>query len=79
MLLELDQNAFAEAVGVSVNTIRKMEACGADPVAGFASTRNKVREALNTMGIEFIDGGTPGVILRHKDMAAAGKSTGQTQ
>jgi hypothetical protein len=38
-------------------------------------TRNKVREALNAMGIEFIDGDTPGVILRHKDKAADGKST----
>jgi DNA-binding XRE family transcriptional regulator len=49
-LLGLDQEALAEKVGVSDNTIRNMEACGPEPVGGFASTREKVREGLERLG-----------------------------
>jgi transcriptional regulator with XRE-family HTH domain len=63
-LLGLDQEALAEKVGVSDNTIRNMEACGSEPVRGFTSTREKVREALERQGIEFFDGDAPGVRLR---------------
>jgi transcriptional regulator with XRE-family HTH domain len=70
-LLGFDQDAFAERVGVSINTIRTMEACGAEPVGGFASTRNKVREALEGLGIEFLNDGEPGVRLRKGRKAAA--------
>jgi transcriptional regulator with XRE-family HTH domain len=63
-LLGLDQEALAEKVGVSDNTIRNMEACGAEAVGGFASTRDKVRTALEELGIEFLNGGEPGVRLR---------------
>jgi transcriptional regulator with XRE-family HTH domain len=63
-LLGLDQEALAEKVGVSDNTIRNMEACGSDPVGGFASTREKVREGLERLGVEFSNGDSPGVRLR---------------
>jgi transcriptional regulator with XRE-family HTH domain len=63
-LLELDQEALAQKVGVSDNTIRNMEAYGAEPVRGFASTREKVREGLERLGIEFSNGESPGVRLR---------------
>src|SRR6266404_2035518 len=73
VLLGLDQIVFAEAVGVSVNTLRTMEAYGAEPVGGFASTRNKVRDALKVMGIKFVNGDAPGVIwLRKGGNAKAG-------
>jgi transcriptional regulator with XRE-family HTH domain len=68
-LLGLDQEALAEKVGVSDNTIRNMEACGSEPVGGFASTREKVREALEHQGIEFFNGDAPGVRL-HRGAAA---------
>jgi len=72
-LLGLDQEALAEKVGVSDNTIRNMEACGAEPVGGFASTRDKVRQALEGLGIEFLNGGEPGVRLRkgHRPVPAS--------
>jgi len=54
--LGLDWDELAEAVGVSINTVRTMEACGSEPVGGLASTRDKVREALEGMGIEFLNG-----------------------
>jgi transcriptional regulator with XRE-family HTH domain len=71
MLLELDQNALAKAVGVSINTLRTMEACGSELVGGFASTRDRVREALEAMGIEFLNGDTPGVLMQRKDHKSA--------
>ena len=71
-LLGLDQDAFAESLGVSINTVRTMEARGSEPVGGFASTRAKVREALEAMGIEFMNHGSPGVIwLRERPMPRA--------
>jgi transcriptional regulator with XRE-family HTH domain len=79
-LLELDQEALAEKVGVSDNTIRNMEARGAEPVSGFATTRNKVREALEAMGIEFLNGDMPGVQLRKgRRASAAGKAAPTTR
>jgi transcriptional regulator with XRE-family HTH domain len=73
-LLGLDQAAFAEAVGASVNTIKTMEARGNEPVGGFASTRDRVREALKAMGIELTNGDAPGVQLRKVRKAAARKT-----
>jgi transcriptional regulator with XRE-family HTH domain len=73
-LLGVDQEALAEKVGVSDNTIRNMEACGAEPVGGFASTRDKVRKALEELGIEFLNGGEPGVRLRKGRKPAASPS-----
>jgi transcriptional regulator with XRE-family HTH domain len=75
-LLGLDQEALAEKVGVSDNTIRNLEAYGAEPVGGFASTRARVREALKAMGIEFMNGDTPGVRLQKG--SKHGRSAGKT-
>jgi transcriptional regulator with XRE-family HTH domain len=58
---DLDQEALADLAGVSVNTIRNMEATGSEPVGGFESTRSKVQIALEQMGMEFTNGDSPGV------------------
>lgn len=62
-MLGLDQEALAEKVGVSDNTIRNMEACGADPVGGFASTRDR---CAKPRGVEdrISQRGAPGIRLR---------------
>ncbi len=78
-LLGLDQEELAEKVGVSDNTIRNMEARGSEPVGGFASTRDKVREALEGMGIEFLNNDSPGVRMRKgRIKAIASRSTAPT-
>jgi transcriptional regulator with XRE-family HTH domain len=77
-LLGLDQEALAEKVGVSDNTIRNMEACGSEPVGGFASTRDRVREALEHQGIEFFNGDAPGVRLRKGAVASKPPAGGGT-
>ncbi|MGB6966240.1 MAG: helix-turn-helix transcriptional regulator [Xanthobacteraceae bacterium] len=60
----LDQAALAELAGVSINTIRNMEATGASLIGGRASTRDTVQAALERLGVEFANGGEPGVRLR---------------
>jgi transcriptional regulator with XRE-family HTH domain len=71
-LAGLDQEALANMAGVSVNTVRNMEASGADPIGGWASTRDKVQRCLEEAGIEFTNGGTPGVRL-HKPKGRSAK------
>jgi hypothetical protein len=53
-----------------------MEGCGDESVGGFVSTRNRVREALEAMGIRFTNGDEPGVIWSRK---AAGKGGGSVR
>lgn len=67
-LAGIEQTALAEAAGVSVNTIRNMEAAAAETVKTRLDTLNKVREALETAGVIFIpeNGGGAGVRLKDR-------------
>jgi hypothetical protein len=74
-LVEIDQQRLSVLSGVSINTIRNMEAQGPNPIEGHASTREKVQTALETLGIEFANGDSPGVRLTKtsKKRGAGGK------
>jgi ribosome-binding protein aMBF1 (putative translation factor) len=72
-LLGLEQIELADKAGVGVNTIRRMEACAADPIGGNESTRAKVTSALERLGAEFTNGDQPGV--RMKGRAAKRRSS----
>jgi transcriptional regulator with XRE-family HTH domain len=63
-LLGLEQIELADKAGVGVNTIRRMEACSDDPIGGNESTRAKVTEALQNLGVEFTNGDQPGVRMK---------------
>jgi transcriptional regulator with XRE-family HTH domain len=65
-LAGLDQEGLSELSGVSINTVRNMEACGAAAIGGYTSTREKVQAALEGLGIEFMNGDRPGVRLTPK-------------
>jgi hypothetical protein len=65
-LAGLDQGGLSELSGVSINTVRNMEACGAAAIGGYTSTREKVQAALEGLGIEFMNGDRPGVRLTPK-------------
>jgi transcriptional regulator with XRE-family HTH domain len=73
-LLQLTRRDFAEAAGVAVRVIRRMEAAG--PLYVRLASLEKVVAALRAGGVEFIPG-EPGVRLRREpatsasDMAAA--------
>jgi hypothetical protein len=69
-LLGLNQIEFAELLGVAINTVRILEGYGASPVGRLASTHERVREALENAGIQFLDDGEPGVRLRKGSRAS---------
>ncbi|MET4636599.1 hypothetical protein [Kaistia defluvii] len=64
-LMGAEQKDLAEAAGVHVNTIRSMEAAGAAPISGRASTVQMIQRVIEYQGIEFLNHGQPGVRLRN--------------
>ena len=62
-LADLDQEALAKKAGLSINTIRNMEAYGRNPIGGRASTRDKVQLCLVKLGIVLTNGQDSGVKL----------------
>ena len=65
-LAGVDQQEVADSAGVNVNTIRNMEARGAEPITSSAVTVHRVQLALEALGIEFLDHAQPGVRLRKR-------------
>ncbi|HRP34356.1 MAG TPA: helix-turn-helix transcriptional regulator [Gammaproteobacteria bacterium] len=57
-LLDLSQRQLAEAAGVSVPTIRRMEA-SAGTVRANVDTLVKIIDALDVLGVELLGEGTP--------------------
>ncbi len=57
---------LAQAAGVSVSTVKRMEMMEPQSVSG--TTYDIVRNALETEGVEFLDddGGGPGMRLRNR-------------
>jgi predicted transcriptional regulator len=64
-LLGLSQEELAEVAGVSLPTIKRLEAIDG-PVGGRSETGTKIQLAVERAGVEFIDenGGGSGVRLR---------------
>jgi predicted transcriptional regulator len=62
-LLGIEQKLLAEMAGVSLPTIQRMEASGGT-VRGNIDTLTKVIEALNGAGVELLNVGGRGVLLR---------------
>ncbi|WP_349644184.1 helix-turn-helix domain-containing protein [Bradyrhizobium sp. SUTN9-2] len=64
-LLGWSQDDLAASAGVSIPTIKRLEASD-DTLGGRAETSSRILRALQTAGIEFIEqnGGGPGVRLR---------------
>ena len=68
-LLAWSQEQLAAAADVSVPTIKRLEAQDG-PLGGRDETGTKIRSALESAGVEFIDenGGGPGVRLRKRQL-----------
>jgi DNA-binding XRE family transcriptional regulator len=66
-LLDWSQEQLATEADVSVPTIKRLEAQDG-PLGGRSETNIKIRAALETAGVEFINenGGGPGVRLRKR-------------
>ena len=63
-LVGVDQKYVADTADVAVNTIRNMEARGFQPITSGAYTVQCVQEFLEALGVEFLDGKQPGIVLR---------------
>lgn len=67
-LAAIEQKWLADKAGVSINTIRNMESRGSEEITSGAVTLRRVQAALEEAGIEFTNGGQPGVRLRKRDL-----------
>lgn len=80
-LLGIDQRQLAQAAGVSLPTIQRMET-SEGTVRGVVDTLMKVVEALDAAGVELIGDGAPsagqgrGVRLKQSGRPGAGPKTG---
>jgi transcriptional regulator with XRE-family HTH domain len=75
-LAGVDQHQVAAAAGVNVNTIRNMEARGADPITSSAVTVRTVQIAMEGLGIEFLNHAQPGVRLGRATQSETVKRAG---
>jgi transcriptional regulator with XRE-family HTH domain len=66
-LLAWSQEQLADAAGVSIPTIKRLEAQDG-PLGGRSGTAEKIRTTLENAGVHFVkeNGGGPGVRLRKK-------------
>jgi predicted transcriptional regulator len=67
-LLRWEQQDLARASGVSLPTIKRLEV-SPGILAAHSSTVTALRRALESAGIEFINGSAPGVRLKALDQA----------
>ncbi|BAM89489.1 hypothetical protein S58_34960 [Bradyrhizobium oligotrophicum S58] len=61
-MLRIEQRDLAEKSGVSLETIKRIERTPG-PISAYTGTVDKLRRALELAGIEFSNGGQPGVRL----------------
>lgn len=71
-LLRWEQKKLAEMSGVSLPTIGRLE-MQPGPLGAYVGTISAIRRALEAAGIEFTNGGAPGVRLVPKPSSSAGK------
>jgi hypothetical protein len=69
-LADVEQQELADAAAVHVNTIRKMEAKGRSEITSAVDVLRRVQSALEAVGIEFTNGGQPGVRLKNPATAS---------
>ena len=65
-MLRMDQAALAESAGVSVETIKRLEAQDGPLLSGRIATLSVIEKALTKAGVEFTNGDEPGVKLKAK-------------
>jgi hypothetical protein len=74
-LLRWEQQRLAEASGVSLPTIKRLES-KPGPMAAYDTTTLALRKAFEKVGIEFTNGDAPGVRLRPRPPRTATQSAG---
>jgi transcriptional regulator with XRE-family HTH domain len=65
-LVGMDQSTLAKRAGVNINTIGSMEKRGADILTSGLDKVKAVMAVLEAAGVEFTNGGEPGVKLKRR-------------
>lgn len=68
VLLGWSQIELAQASGVAIGTIRRMESFDGE-IVSYTSTLSKVQDAMEAAGIEFLNSKVPGVRLHARGKA----------
>jgi|BarGraIncu00222A_1022003.scaffolds.fasta_scaffold93498_3 transcriptional regulator with XRE-family HTH domain len=63
-MLRMDQATLAATAGVSVETVKRLEGMQGSLTDTRVATLNALRKALEAAGVEFTNGGQPGVRLK---------------
>ncbi|WP_413992436.1 helix-turn-helix domain-containing protein [Labrys okinawensis] len=63
-LLGMEQAELAQRAGVSIPTIKRCESDTGTAAPVSQATQGKIRAALEEAGVEFTNGGSPGVRMR---------------
>ena len=64
-MARIEQSELAQKAGVSVDTIKRLERTGG-PISANVNTMASIVRVLEEAGIEFTNGGQPGVRLARK-------------
>ena len=70
-LAGIEQISLAEKAGVSIGTIRNMEAKGGATLTSGLANVSAVQHALEGAGVEFLNHGQPGVRLRKAETSGS--------
>jgi DNA-binding XRE family transcriptional regulator len=62
-MLRMEQRELAASAGISLETVKRIER-SPGPISALVATAEKIQQALEQAGIEFTNGGQPGVRLR---------------
>jgi DNA-binding XRE family transcriptional regulator len=62
-MLRMEQRDLAAAAGISLETVKRIER-SPGPISALAATVEKIQQALERAGVDFTNGGQPGVRMR---------------
>lgn len=68
-LIRWEQSTVAEKAGVSVETVKRLEKMDGPLLSTKSATVHALEAAFREAGVDFTNGGEPGVKLRRKDPA----------
>ena len=66
-LIRWEQATVAERAGISIETVKRLEKMDGPLMSTKSSTLHSLEEAFRAAGVEFTNGGEPGVKLKRKE------------
>ncbi|KQO49976.1 helix-turn-helix domain-containing protein [Methylobacterium sp. Leaf85] len=66
-LIRWEQATVADRAGISIETVKRLEKMDGPLMSTKSSTLHAIEEAFRAAGVEFTNGGEPGVKLKRKE------------